>query len=97
MEKYRWSININSVVAMALRMYLELYRVTGDELALAKAKTLGDSIVRVQAMGPDGEIATHWDLRDVKKGVSCLQNWTNCGVISVVHLEELAKEVEKKN
>lgn len=97
MEKYRWSININSVVAMALRMYLELYRVTGDELALAKAKTLGDAIVRVQAMGPDGEIATHWDLRDVKKGVSCLQNWTNCGVISVVHLEELAKEVEKKN
>ena len=94
MEKYRWSIMVNGVVGLAMRAYLEYYRISHDELALAKAKTLGDSIVRVQAMGPDGEIATHWDVRDVAKGVGCLQNWTNCGVSAVLHLEELAREVE---
>ena len=96
MEKYRWSIMLNVLNAMAMHMYLEMYRIEKDELCLAKAKTLADSIVRVQAMGPDGEIATHWDMGDVAKGVRCLQNWTNCGVWTVLRLEELAMELEKE-
>ena len=92
-EKYRWQVMINSIVASAACAYLELYRLEGDVLSLAKAKTLGDSIVKVQAMGPDGEIATHWVISDLT-GVGCINNWTNCGVGSAIGLQELASVVE---
>lgn len=88
-EKYRWYVMINGVTAMVINAYLDLYRIEGDELSLAKAKTLGDSIVKVQAMGPDGEIATHWVVSDLT-GVKCPNNWTNCGVGSVIALQDLA-------
>ena len=86
---------INSVTASMMGAYLDLYRLEGDELSLAKAKTLGDSIVKVQAMGPDGEIATHWVMRDVLKGVHCTENWTNCGVGTVAALQNLIQVLEK--
>ena len=86
---------INSVTASMMGAYLDLYRLEGDELSLAKAKTLGDSIVKVQAMGPDGEIATHWVMRDALLGVKCTQNWTNCGVGSAIGLEGLAQKFEE--
>ena len=94
-EKYRWYVMINAVTALMIEAYLDLYRLEGDELSLAKAKTLGDSIVKVQAMGPDGEIATHWVMRDVLKGVHCTENWTNCGVGTVAALQDLAQVLEK--
>ena len=94
-EKYRWQVMINSLVASTACAYLELYRIDGDKLSLAKAKTLGDSIVKVQAMGPDGEIATQWVMRDVLKGVHCTENWTNCGVGAAIGLEELAQKFEE--
>lgn len=90
-EKYRWYVMINGVTASMMGAYLDLYRLEGDRLSLAKAKTLGDSIVKVQAMGPDGEIATHWVMRDVLKGVECTENWTNCGVGAVMELQQLVE------
>lgn len=93
MEKYRWQVMINSLAGGLACAYLDLYRLEGDELALAKAKTLCDSIVKVQAMGPDGEIATHWVISDLT-GVKCINNWTNCGVGAAMALQEMASVVE---
>lgn len=78
---------------IGLRISRSIQRLEGDELALAKAKTLCDSIVKVQAMGPDGEIATHWVISDLT-GVKCINNWTNCGVGAAMALQEMASVVE---
>ena len=94
MEKYRWQVMICDITAEMASAYLELYKLEGDELALAKAKTLCDSIVKVQAMGPDGEIATHWVISDLT-GASCINNWTNCGVGAAMGLLKMASVVEK--
>ena len=92
-EKYRWYVMINGTTALAMRAYLALYRAEGDELSLAKAKTLGDSMVRVQEMDGGAEIATHWVVSDLT-GISCPNNWTNCGLGAVLALQELAEVVE---
>ena len=94
LEKYRWSIMENTLAALASRTYMALYRVSCDELAFAKARTLADSIVRVQAMGPHGETVTHWDLRCVARGISCTHNWVNCGVHTAAYLAELSHLME---
>ena len=77
------------MTAMMMTVYADLYRLEGDELALAKARTLGDSIVRVQQMGGDGEIASEWR-KPYFVGSRCPHIWMNCSVHTVTQLEDLA-------
>ncbi|MBR4653295.1 MAG: acetylxylan esterase [Kiritimatiellae bacterium] len=88
-EKYRWMMMENALATMMMTVYVDLYRLEGDELALAKARTLGDSIVRVQQMGGDGEIASEWR-KPYFVGSRCPHIWMNCSVHTVTQLEDLA-------
>ena len=92
-EKYRWLMMENALTASMARLYLLLYRIDGDKLALAKAKTLCDSIVRIQEMGGDGEIASEWRRPNIT-GSRCPHIWMNCSVSTVAILEDIAAELE---
>ena len=88
-EKYTWMVMENALAAMMMKLYFEFYRLEGDELCLAKARTLGDSIVRVQQMCGDGEIASEW-FASYMTGTRCPHIWLNCSVGTVALLEDLA-------
>ena len=92
-EKYHWMMMENGLATMMMRVYVDLYRLDGDELALAKARTLGDSVVRVQQMGGDGEIASEWR-KQYFVGSRCPHIWMNCSVTTVTTLEDLAPVLE---
>ena len=89
-EKYTWSVMENSLAASMMSLYLDFYRLEKDELCLAKAKTLGDSIVRVQQMGGDGEIASEW-FASYAVGARCPHIWMNCSVSTAICMEDAAK------
>ena len=93
-EKYTWSVMENSLTASMMFLYAEFYRLEGDELCLAKARTLGDSIVRVQQICGDGEIASEW-FSSYLIGSRCPHIWLNCSVGTAIRLEEAAATLEK--
>ncbi len=88
-EKYTWMVMENSLAAMMMSLYLDFYRLEGDQLCRAKAKTLGDSIVRVQQMCGDGEIASEW-FASYMTGTRCPHIWLNCSVNTITLLEDAA-------
>lgn len=92
-EKYRWTMMENSLTALMAQLYVLLYRQDGDKLALAKARTLCDSIVRIQKMGGDGEIASEWRKPNIT-GSRCPHIWMNCSVGTVTILEKIAPDLE---
>ena len=94
-EKYTWSVMENSLTASMMHLYAEFYKLEGDELCLAKARTLGDSIVRVQQIGGDGEIASEW-FASYLIGSRCPHIWLNCSISAVTHLEDVAAIIESK-
>ncbi len=84
-EQYHYRMPVDSSAARLIQTYLALYEVTGNPLDLAKARTLGDAIVRVQHA--DGRIPTLW----AKGEGDDLQNdWINCLVHALEVLEQLA-------
>ena len=89
-EKYTWSVMENSLAVRMMSLYLDFYRLEKDELCLAKAKTLGDSVVRVQQMGGDGEIASEW-FASYAVGTRCPHIWMNCSVSTAIGMEDAAK------
>ena len=93
-EKYTWSVMENSLTASMMCLYAEFYRLEGDELCLAKARTLGDSIVRVQQICCDGEIASEW-FSSYLIGSRCPHIWLNCSVGTAMRLEDAALTLEK--
>lgn len=88
-EKYAYSNPINSKTAKVMRLFLKMYRRTGDRLCLEKAKALGDGIVKVQSDVGTGNIPTHFWKTDCR-GDRGENDWTNCGVFTALGLEELA-------
>ncbi len=90
LEQYFWYVPIDGSTVAVMTTMLALYRVTGDELLLEKAKALGDSITRMQ--DPEiGVIPTHWMSKECTK---TLENfWINCHIGSAFRMFELAKEV----
>ena len=88
LEQYFWYVPIDSSTAVIMDTMLSLYKVTGDELLLEKAKALGDSITRMQDT-QSGVIPTHWMSKDCTK---TLENfWINCHIGSAFRMMELAK------
>lgn len=84
-EQYHYRMPVDSSAAKLVQMYLALYKVTGNPLDLAKARTLGDAIVRTQQ--PNGRIPTLW----TKRGIDNTQrDWINCFLYTLDVLEQLA-------
>ena len=86
-EQYFYREAVDASAAKMIDTYLALYRATGNPLDLAKARTLGDSIVRVQR--ENGRIPTIWSLGAVDRLQS---DWINCMAASVRALVNLSAE-----
>ena len=87
-EQYRCYQPIDASVAKMIRGWLALYRATGDGLALSKARTMGETMTRVQK--PTGEIPTYW-ITGLGEGDSRRNNWINCMLASANALVELSE------
>lgn len=90
LEQYVYYVPVDASSAKLIRTYLALYRAEGDPLDLAKARALGDALVRIQR--PNGYIPTEYAL--VEKRDNPMQGWLNCTCATVAALSELA-EIEK--
>jgi len=85
-EQYYYREAVDASAAKMINTYLALYAATKNPLDLAKARTLGDSIVRVQK--PNGRIQTIWS---TECGKDLQQDWVNCMAASVKALLNLSK------
>ena len=88
-EQYFYREVVDASAAKLIRGYLALYQATGNPLDLAKARTLGDAIVRVQR--DNGRIPTIWCK---VCGESLQSDWTNCMLASAEALVELSMAAE---
>lgn len=88
LEQYFWYVPIDGSTVAVMEAMLNIYKATGDELLLEKAKALGDSITRMQD-SESGVIPTHWMSKDCTK---TLENfWINCHISSAFRMYKLAK------
>ena len=85
MEQYSFYVPIDASAAKLIRTYLAYFRATGDRLALAKARALGDSAVNNQQ--DDGRSPTGWFCKP-----DHYQFWINCHIATIVALQQLAGE-----
>ena len=92
LEQYAWYVPIDSSTASIMASFLNMHRLTGDELYLAKAKALADSITRMQN-SENGMIPTHWRFRDCKETGGEL--WINCLIGTANRLFEIAEYIDK--
>ena len=84
LEQYNCYVPIDSSAAKILRTFLALYRAEGREADLAKARTLGEALVR--ETDETGYLPTFW--------FNHRQDWPNCMVSSSNALAELAEAVK---
>lgn len=91
-EQFHYQTPVDNSACVVANAWLDWYQVTGDALALAKAKALIDNIVNVQN-AVSGEIPTTWDeypSRQGRKGP-----WVNCTLNSVntlLRMDQLMKQ-----
>ena len=86
LEQYAWYVPIDASVALMVRSYLAMYEATKNPLDLARARALGDALVRIQR--PSGYIPTEiFQEPDVNKQDG---GWINCTCSSVRALTALA-------
>ena len=93
-EQYQYRVPIDNSACNVANALLDWYEYDGNELALAKAKTLIDYLTIVQ--NPvNGQILTTWDLRswegDAKRAF-----WINCSTASIEALLRLDAILAKK-
>ena len=86
LEQWHCYVPIDASAAKVVNTYLAYWRVTHDELALAKAKALADAMVNVQQ--DSGRIPTFWCNSYPKDPLS---DWVNCLIASAEALELLAR------
>ena len=84
-EQYFYREAVDASAAKLVNTYLALHRATGNPLDLAKARTLGDSIVRSQK--DNGRIPTIWT---TEVGKDARNDWINCMAMSVDALINLS-------
>ena len=83
-EQFTWSMPIDASNAKLIRTYLAFYEAAGDPLDLAKARALGDTLVRVQK--DNGSIRTQMLSRQDADNF-----WINCMGASIAALDLLSK------
>ena len=91
LEQYKWYMPIDSSTAYIMRAFLDMYNVKKNPIYLEKAKTLGNSITRMQN-AKSGLIPTHW----MRK--TCIEDggnlWINCLISTAAEMMHLADIVE---
>lgn len=95
-EQYQYRVPIDCSNCNVANAWLDLYELTGDKLAYAKAKALVDAIVVVQN-ACNGRIETTWDMRPYKGDLN-RAFWVNCSLSSIqtiLRMAELSGESEK--
>jgi len=85
LEQYWWYVPIDGSTATIALGFLSLYEAGCGDLYLAKAKALIDQLVNVQR--DDGQIPTHWMVKDDK----AWNFWFNCMFGSCKTLELMSK------
>ena len=83
-EQYHYRMPVDASAAKLIRTYLALHKASGNPLDLAKARTLGDALVRVQT--EKGRIPTLWSAHG---SASTNDDWINCMIASILALGEL--------
>lgn len=86
LEQWNCYVPIDGSASKMVNTYLAYWRVTGDELALAKAKALADSMVNIQM--DSGRIQTFW-CNDYR--LDPLSDWVNCLIASAEALANIAE------
>ena len=89
LEQYVYYVPVDASNAKLIRTYLAIYRAGKNPLDLAKARALGDALVRIQR--PNGYIPTEYAL--VEKRDDPNQGWLNCSCAALSALAELAAAV----
>jgi maltose/maltodextrin transport system substrate-binding protein len=87
LEQYVYYVPVDASNAKLIKTYLALYRAEGNPLDLAKARALGDALVRIQR--PSGYIPTEY--AQVEKRDDPMQGWLNCTCATLAALDELAE------
>jgi maltose/maltodextrin transport system substrate-binding protein len=88
-EQYHYEMPVDNSSCNVANAWLDLYEVTGDRLALAKAKALIDNIT-IQQNAVNGKIPTTFEWRDAAKDRK-RTFWINCAFGSVTTLLRFAE------
>ena len=83
MEQYECYVPVDGSATKLIRLYIVLYRATGEEIYLKKAKVLGDQATVVQRK--NGSIPTWWGSKTPGNG-----DWINCMMATACALEQLS-------
>ena len=81
LEQYNCYVPIDASAAKLIRTWLAMYRATKNPLDLARARALGDAIIR--ETHDDGYLPTFW--------MNTREDWPNCMLASATALAELAE------
>lgn len=87
-EQFKYEMPIDNSTALLAGAFLSLYERTGDEVYLAKARALLDSIVNVESV-INGELPTIWDFNGASRSGS-RSHWSNCTFMAVSQLMRMA-------
>jgi maltose/maltodextrin transport system substrate-binding protein len=93
-EQYKYWTPVDASAHNVSMAFLDMYEVTGDPLALAKAKALIDNMTIVQNKC-SGQMPTTWDLRSPERETR-RTFWTNCTWASVTALLRMAQLTDKE-
>lgn len=88
-EQHMYRVPVDNSACNMVNAWLDLFDVTGDPLALAKAKAMGDNLTVVQEIG-SGRIPTTWNLRSPSSEAR-RTFWINCTLSSVETLLRMEK------
>ena len=85
LEQHFWYVPIDASTASVVNDFNAMYKATGDELYLAKAKALANQLTVMQE--ESGRIPTHWMNTDEARG----NFWFNCLFYSCRTLESMSE------
>ena len=91
-EQYHYEMPVDASACNVSNAWLDYYEVTGDLLALAKAKAMADNMT-IQQNAINGQIPTTWEWRDAKRDRD-RTFWVNCSYSSISLLMRMAEKQE---
>lgn len=90
-EQYAYWVPINASVSNVLRLYWQAYKATHKDIYLAKAKSLANSVTRVQQVY-DGDYPTYFFNAKFPLGINRV--WLNCTVLTVKTMYNFGKYLD---
>ena len=88
MEQYKCYVPIDVHAASFVRAFFQAYQVTNNELYLAKAIALANSITRAQ--DPSSGIYPTWWINRIYD----TPGWINCAIETAIAMDEFGKEID---